>query len=296
MKAHFKPLAAKRGILSYKRMDAPNSKQCHEKIDRSKPKVYHKDGMNTRSFLQTYCDRDTVFGEDNVKFIIKKIHDALAAGHFKGKTAYDFSVGSIIYQLYTVSDCYPEITILKLNDTCIMELNKWLAMRTGAFDWSHTHDYVKGLHCTSHQEDLNKEENLKTCIKRILKFDLQKANITDPEVLEQADCIIIMWLLEVVCQDQNDYINNFQSMAKFLKPGGLLIFIGCLNTSYYKVGEDRYHIFTYDECFLRKNLANEGFKIKTCEVLDSKIQSDLTDYKQIIVVTAIKECRMSKLP
>ncbi|XP_066463525.1 nicotinamide N-methyltransferase-like [Eleutherodactylus coqui] len=265
-------------------------------MDASKPKVYHKDGMNTRSFLQTYCDRDTGFGEENLNFIMKKIHDSLAAGHFKGKTAYDFSVGSIIHQLYTVSDYYPEITILKLNDACIMELNKWLAVRTGAFDWSHTHDYVKGLHCTSDQENLNKEENLKTCIKRILKFDLQKANITDPEVLEQTDCIITGWLLELVSQNQNDYTKNFRSLVKFLKPGGLLILLGCLNASYYKAAEDRYHIFTYDYCFLRKNLANEGFKIDICEVLESKIQSDLTDYKQLIVIPAIKECMVSKLP
>ncbi|XP_066463527.1 nicotinamide N-methyltransferase-like [Eleutherodactylus coqui] len=277
-------------------MDASKPKLCHEKLDMPKLKVYHKDGMDTRSFLQTYYDRDTGFGEESLNFIMKKIHEALAAGKFKGKTAYDFSIGSIIHQLYTVSYCYPDITILKLNDTCIMELNKWLAMRTGAFDWSHAHNYVKGLYCSSDQEDLNKEENLKTCIKRILKFDLQKANITDPEVLEQADCIITAWLLETVCHDQNEYVKYFQRMTDYLKPGGLLILFGVLNSSYFKVGEDRYHIFTCDECFLRQNLANRGFKIYSSEVLDSKIQSDLTDYKQIIVVTAIKECSMSKLP
>ncbi|XP_066463505.1 indolethylamine N-methyltransferase-like isoform X2 [Eleutherodactylus coqui] len=267
-------------------------------MDVPKSKLYHKHEMNTRSLLQTYFsfDRETIYGEETLNFQMKKIHDSLAAGNFKGKTAYDFSIASLIHQLYKVCDYYPEITILKLNDTCIMELNKWLAMRTGAFDWSHAHDYVKGLHSTSDQDDLNKEENLKKSIKRILKFDLQKANITDPEVLEQADCIVTNGLLELVSQDQNEYIKNFQSIAQLLKPDGLIILIGCLNASYYKVGKDRYHIFTYDECFLRQNLANEGFKIDTCEVLDSKIQSDLTDYKQIIVVTAIKECRMSKLP
>ncbi|XP_066463510.1 nicotinamide N-methyltransferase-like [Eleutherodactylus coqui] len=271
-------------------MDAPKAKLCNERIDMQKPKLYHKDGMNTRGFLQTYfsCDEDTGFREEILNYFMKKIHDALFAGNFKGKTAYDFCMGSTIHQLYTVSDFYPEITILKLNDACIMELNKWLAMRTGAFDWSHAHDYVKELHCTSDLEDINKEEYLKTCIKRILKFDLHKANITDPEVLEQADCIVTSALLEVVSRDRNGYIKNFQRIMKLLKPGGLLIFLGCLNTSYFKVGEVRYHVFTYDECFLRQTLANEGFKIDSCEVVDSKIQSDLTDYKQFIFVTAIK--------
>ncbi|XP_066461818.1 nicotinamide N-methyltransferase-like [Eleutherodactylus coqui] len=178
---------------------------------------------------------------------------------------------------------------------CIMELNKWLAMRTGAYDWSHVHAYAKGLQCTSDQEDLNKEEHLKTCIKRVLKIDLQKANITDPEVLEQADCIVTSGLLEAVCQNQNDYIKYFQCITEYLKPQGLLILVGYLKSSYYKVGEDRYHAFTYDECFLRQNLANGGFKIHSWEVLDSKMQSDVTDYKHVVVVTAIKECRVSNL-
>ncbi|KAG9464659.1 hypothetical protein GDO78_019579 [Eleutherodactylus coqui] len=119
-------------------------------MDVPKAKLYHKHGVNTRHLLQTYfsCDRDTGFGEETLNFIMKKIHDVLAAGNFKGKTAYDFCIASLIHQLYTVSYCYPQITILKLNDTCIMELNKWLAMRTGAFDWTHAHDFVKGLPCS----------------------------------------------------------------------------------------------------------------------------------------------------
>lgn len=247
--------------------------------------------MNSREFLQTYfsSDEETVFGDETLKFQMKKFHDTLAAGHFKGKTAYDISIGSIIHQLYTVCDFYPEITILKLNETCIVELNKWLNMRTGAFDWAHAHNYVKDLEGSSDQEDFNKEENLKKSIKQIVTFDLQKDNLTDPVVLDQADCIITAWLLDVVSQDQNEYIKNFRKLTKLLKPGGLLIVMGCLNTSYYTVGKDRHHVFTYDESFLRKNLTNEGFKIGTCEVLDSKIQSDLTDYKQFIFVTAVKK-------
>ncbi|XP_056399359.1 nicotinamide N-methyltransferase-like [Hyla sarda] len=246
--------------------------------------------MDSRGFLQTYfsADGEAMFGDETINFHLKKIHNLLAAGNFKGKTAYDFSIGAIIHQLYTVADFYPEITILKLNETCIMELKKWLDTRTGAFNWAHAHDYVKGLQGTSHQAEINKEEKLKNSIMTIMKFNLQAKNLTDPVVLDQADCIITAWLLDVTCQDQNEYIKNFQKITKLLKPGGLLIYIGCLNATYYKVGKDRHHVFTYDESFLRKNLTNEGFKIKTCEVLDRKVQSDLTDYKQFVFVTAVK--------
>ncbi|XP_069804200.1 nicotinamide N-methyltransferase-like [Dendropsophus ebraccatus] len=259
-------------------------------MEAPKKKLYHMHGMNSRGFLQTYFSGfgESKFAEETLNFLMKKLHDVLAAGHFKGKNAYDFSIGSIIHQLYTVSDFYSEITILKLNDSCIMELKKWLETHTGAFDWAHAHNYWRGLQGTGDQAEIDREEKLKKSIIKMVKFDLQKENLTDPEVLEQADCIITAWLLDVISQDENEYIKNFQKITKFLKPGGLLIVIGCLNTTYYAVGNDRHHVFTYDESFLRKNLVNEGFKIKTCEVLDSKVETDLTDYRQFVFLTAVK--------
>ncbi|CAN2390503.1 hypothetical protein PRIEUP_LOCUS540, partial [Pristimantis euphronides] len=104
-------------------------------------------------------------------------------------------------------------------------------------------------HPFSEQEDLNKEEKLKNFIKQTMQIYLQNVNLTDLELLEQVDCIITAWLLDVVSRDQNDYIKHFQRIIKFLKPGGLLIVIGCLNATYYKAGEDKYHFFTYDESF-----------------------------------------------
>ncbi|CAN2391898.1 hypothetical protein PRIEUP_LOCUS1938, partial [Pristimantis euphronides] len=226
--------------------------------------------------------------------MMKKLHDSLAAGNFKGKRVYDFSIGFIIHQLYTVSDCYSEITILKLNDTCIMELKKWLAMRTGAFDWAHAHNYAKELESTSDHEDLNKEEKLKNTIKQIMKLDLQKGNLTDPEVLEQADCIITAWLLDVVsfldvtCEDYEDYDRNLKKIANLLKPGGHLILFGLKNTTYLMIGNEKFHVLELDETHVTKVLTNEGFTINHCDVQNRKAESDLCNYEGVIFIVAHK--------
>ncbi|CAN2390573.1 hypothetical protein PRIEUP_LOCUS610, partial [Pristimantis euphronides] len=254
------------------------------------PKHYLKDGMNERIFLQTYFSTsgETPFGKDTLISIMEKLHEALGAGNFKGDLAYDFSFGSIMHHLYAINNHYKKITIMKLHESCILELNKWLAVCSGAFDWTQAHNCAKELEGTSCQEDLNMEDKLKNSITGIMKFDLM-ANPTGLEVLKQASCMITAWLLDVISKDKSDYVKNFRCMTEVLRPGGLLIIIGCLDTSYFKVGEKTYHVCTYNESFLRQHLANEGYKISTCKVLDRTTQSDLTDYEQFIIVTAIKK-------
>ncbi|XP_056397758.1 nicotinamide N-methyltransferase-like [Hyla sarda] len=263
-----------------------NRNLCREKMETIKQKLEDVDALNNRTFLQTYfsTDNKTSFVDETLKFLIKSLHNILAAGNFKGQTAYDLSVGSIIHQLFALCEYYPEITILKLNEALITEVTKWMNSDTDAFNWGHACNFLKELVGTGDQE-----RKLKSSIKKIMTFGLPIDTLTDPVVLQPADCLVTAWLLDVTCQNQNEYIKKFQKLAKLLKPGGLLIYIGCLNATYYTIGQERQCVFTYDESFLRKNLTNEGFKIETCEVLDSKIQSDLTDYKQFIVLTAVKK-------
>ncbi|KAG8550448.1 hypothetical protein GDO81_025517 [Engystomops pustulosus] len=241
--------------------------------------------MNNIDFLNTYF-RSNPYRDELVKFILDSQFAAFNTGNFKGKSLYDLSVFSLIHQLMIAYEYYPEITILKVNETSVKEMEKWLQTDAGAFDWTYAYDYVKQIKGNS---DLNVEENLKKSIKKILKIDFQKDNLTDPVVLEQADCVVTGWLSEKMCQEKNEYIKSFQKIIKLLKPGGLLIVIECLNATFFKVGEEICYVFKHDESFLKEYLANEGFKIVFCKVLDSKIVSPMTDYNKIIYVAAVKE-------
>ncbi|XP_063797887.1 nicotinamide N-methyltransferase-like [Pseudophryne corroboree] len=212
-----------------------------------------------------------------------------AIRRLKGETLIDISVGSFVHHLFDISEYFKEIIILKLTESCIMELNKWVNTRTGAFNWNHAFKIVTELKGISDPDcSCEKEENLKETIKRIVKFDFSNENLTDPEVLPPADCLISAWMLEAVCQDQQDYIRNLRKMSKFLKPGGTLILIVNLNCTYYIVGNDKLHVFNNNENFVKKTLTDEGYVIGSCEKFDRKVVSDLIDHKQVMVLTAIK--------
>ncbi|XP_063819420.1 nicotinamide N-methyltransferase-like [Pseudophryne corroboree] len=259
-------------------------------MDSSANKFYPVHGFDSREHLETYFSNkpDMVFRDDSLKFPMESLHRAFSEGHIKGDLLIDISYGSFIHHLYTASGYFNQILVLKCSEQCIMELNRWINTRTGAFDWSHTMEYIK---CTEGNSDQCQDNHmtLKTAITKIMKCDTDNENLTDPEVLPPADCVISASMLEFISKDQDDFINNFRKFVKLLKPEGTLILIGSLNTTYMMVGQDRVHAFTYDEKFVRKVLTDEGFVIDHCAVQKKTAVSDLTDYEAIIFITAHRE-------
>ncbi|XP_056400554.1 nicotinamide N-methyltransferase-like isoform X1 [Hyla sarda] len=190
----------------------------------------------------------------------------------------------MVPHLYAASEFFKHVIVLKVSDRCIMELKRWLDTRTGAFYWGH----ATKLHLGNSDQLQDKEENVRSAVQHVMKCDLEKENVTDPIVLPPADCIISAGLLDVICKDQDDFIRYLRKFSALMKPGGNMIFIGCLEMTYYTVGKDKFHGFPYDEEFVRKALVGEGFVIDYCNVKKRTNVSDIIDYNGVIFIAAHK--------
>ncbi|XP_075696806.1 nicotinamide N-methyltransferase-like [Rhinoderma darwinii] len=258
-------------------------------MDSSPHKLYHVHGFDSRQFLEHYCSDkpDMGFGDDILKFPIENLREVLSVGHINGDILIDLSVGSFIHHLYSASEFFKNIIVLKANNRCIMELKRWVDERTGAFYWGHTSTLLKERENSDHFED--KEEKLRSAIQHVVKCDLEKENMTEPLVLPPADCVISVWLLDAISKDQDDYIRYLRKFSRLLNPAGHLLLIGVLDATYYTVGKYKFYSFTYDEDFARKALVGEGFIIDYCNVQERTAVSDITDYKAMIFIAAHKE-------
>ncbi|XP_063797917.1 indolethylamine N-methyltransferase-like [Pseudophryne corroboree] len=259
-------------------------------MDSSAHKFYPVHGVDSRELLETYFSNkpDMTFGDDSIKFPMECLHRAFSEGYIKGDLLIDISFGSFIHHLYTASGYFKQIIVLKCSERCIMELNKWINTRTGAFDWSHVMEYIKCLEGNSDQCQ-DKHMTLKTAITNIMKYVIDNENLTDPEVLPPADCVISAWILDYISKDEDDYIGNFRKFVKLLKPEGHLILLGILNTTYAMIGQDKIHVFKYDENFAIKVLTDEGFVIDHCAVQKRTSVIDHIDYEAVIFITAHRE-------
>ncbi|XP_056398953.1 indolethylamine N-methyltransferase-like [Hyla sarda] len=259
-------------------------------MDSSPRKLYHVHGFDSRQVLDHYfSDKpEMVFAEDSLIFPIENLTKTFTEGHIKGDVMIDLSTGPLVHHLFSACEFFKHIIVLKVTDGCILELKRWLDTRTGAFDWGH----ATKLHLEKKDKSdqlQETEEKVRSAVQHDMKCDLEKENMTDPIVLPPADCIIIVRLLDQISKDQDDYTRYLRKFSKLLKPGGHLILIGCLDTTYYTVGKDKLHAFTYDEDFAGKVLVGEGFVIDNCKVKKRTAVSDLLDYKAMLFIAAHKE-------
>ncbi|XP_075134074.1 nicotinamide N-methyltransferase-like [Leptodactylus fuscus] len=253
-------------------------------------KRYHLHDHDSREHLEQYFSdkAQMVFGEDALIFPIKSFTNAFAAGHIKGDILLDLSFGSLIHHLYSACECFKDIIVLKIKDRCILELKRWVDKRTGAFHWGHAAKHHVDLGGKSHRVE-DKEAKVRSAMQHVVKCDLEKENMTEPIVLPPADCIITARLLDAISKDQDDYIRYLRKFSRLLKPGGHLLLFGNLGMTYYTVGKDKFHAFTYDEDFVRKALEGEDFIIDECKVHKRTAVSDLADYKALIFIVAHKK-------
>ncbi|XP_072283185.1 nicotinamide N-methyltransferase-like [Pyxicephalus adspersus] len=258
-------------------------------MDSVPKKLYHIHGYDSRTTLEHYFSNkeDMIFADDSLKFPMMNLHYVFSRGYIHGKLLMDFSKGSYIHHLYSASNIFKDIILMKFNEKSAMEVHRWLGDRTGAFDWTHTKIAVAELEGKSDQSHTI-ELNLKASIRQIVMCSLEKENLTDPLVLPLSDCIISVWLLDLISIDQDDYMKNLKKISNLLKIGGHLILIGALNMTYLTVGAELFHVFKYDESFVKSALSKLGFVIDYCAVQKRKNASDLTDYTHVIFVAAQK--------
>ncbi|XP_073513319.1 nicotinamide N-methyltransferase-like [Phyllobates terribilis] len=260
-------------------------------MDSSTHKLYHDDGFDSRQFLDHYfSDKSAkVFEEDAQFFPIESLKKTFSEGLIKGDLLIDISVGSTIHHLYAAGDYFKHIIVLKARDRCILELKRWVDERTGAFSWCHAAKFHGNVEGESYQLE-NTEQKVRSALQHVVKCNLKKENMTDPIVLPPADCIISAWLLDAICKDHDDYISNVRKFSKLIKPGGYIILIGNIDATYYTVGKHIYHLLKYDEDFVRKALAGEGFIVDSCNVTERRaVPHELIDYRAIIITVAHKE-------
>ncbi|CAH2316842.1 nicotinamide N-methyltransferase-like [Pelobates cultripes] len=133
------------------------------------------------------------------------------------------------------------------------------------------------------------EEKVRSIVKHCLKWDPTNDNPLGSVVLPQIDCAVSAWYFDVACKDQDSYRNSFKKFLSLVKVGGHLILFALFNGTYYTIGDHRFSLLNYNEDFVKEVLQDNGFTIVICEVYESKLSTDLIDYKQTGYIVARKE-------
>ncbi|KAM4691844.1 nicotinamide N-methyltransferase-like [Rhinophrynus dorsalis] len=254
----------------------------------SKHKHFLDEEFDVDAFCQTYFSHGCDFHEDIQTFPLTKLHHTFGSGQVKGERLLDFSNSTSFCQLFSACEVFNEIILAKFTDAAIQAAKKWLNKEPGAFDWSHTAEYVSQLE-GGRETWMEKEDKLRRAVKQVLKYDITSSNPLDPVKIPKVDCLLSTYALEVGSKDLESYGSNLKNMSTLLNVGGHLILVGVLKASFYTVGKHKFHVLNYDKPFVMKTLGDLGYKIRELDVLDSKTGDSVADYAHIVYVVACKE-------
>lgn len=250
-------------------------------------KHYHDDDFDAKDFVNTYFSLGTSILEESMGFPTRIIHEMASTGQLKGDKVLDNSMGSIMYQLFSVSNIFKEIYVVHLTDASFKHFKQWLDNDIKATDWSHAAKRVCHLE-GNRQGWKEKEDQVKKVIKGVYKWDNHETNGLDPEVVPQVDCVLSLWILKAISRTKEDFLRNLERFTSRLKIGGQLMLFLPLNMTFYNVGHHRYFCLTLDETEIQELVIKAGFVIEKSSVIKAVESSDNVDYSHLSYVLARK--------
>ncbi|XP_069804475.1 nicotinamide N-methyltransferase-like [Dendropsophus ebraccatus] len=217
----------------------------------------------------------------------KRLHEVFSSGLVKGDSLLAMNVGAMVYPLFSASNVFKNIYVVGVTESSVNHFKEWLEKGDKATDWS----FAAKLVCQLEGNPdgwLEKEEQVRRAVKGVYVYNLFDDKPKDSVPIPPVDCLLSVFLFNVICQTKEDFMHNLKTFTSWLKIGGHLVFIITLNMTFYRVGEHKFSATTVDEMFVREAVTKAGFIIEKDEVMPTSVENDLVDYKNILFLVTKK--------
>ncbi|XP_043099776.1 nicotinamide N-methyltransferase [Puntigrus tetrazona] len=249
---------------------------------------FYEGHFDSRAYVKNFYSRPSGHADekDFLTFVLRCLSKLFSAGEHRGKRLIDVGSGPSIHSVLSACGHYDEIVLSDFAQNNRREIEKWLNNQEGSLDWKPVLQYVCELEGKS-PSDL--EATLKQRVKEVLKCDVRLENPFYPHTLEAADCVITSLCLEAACKDIQTYCRALRGVTKLLHPGGLLVIIGVLGESFYKVDEQLFSCLRLSQNDIEEALAGLGFSIQEFNILPAENrENSVSDFEAVFHLVARK--------
>uniref|UniRef100_A0A8C5PZ12 Nicotinamide N-methyltransferase n=1 Tax=Leptobrachium leishanense TaxID=445787 RepID=A0A8C5PZ12_9ANUR len=226
----------------------------------TKQETYIRDFDPKEYFDTYYAPRKGAFVGEWTLFVLKNLHELFSSGEVKGDTMIDIGSGPTIYHLLSACEVFENIITSDFLEQNREQLKKWLRKDPDMLDWSKVAQMVCDLEGNS-EKRAEKEEKLRRAAKRVLKCDALKTNPFEPLVLPKADCLISCLCLEVLSKDVDNFFNVVKNLNTLLKPGGHIMIMSVLGSTFYHVGEKKFSSLMITKDEIERAFTEGGYEI-----------------------------------
>ncbi|XP_076968990.1 nicotinamide N-methyltransferase [Tamandua tetradactyla] len=245
--------------------------------------------FNPREYLEKYYSFGSRHSAENqiLGYLLKELFKIFCLDGVKGNLLIDIGSGPTIYQLLSACESFKEIVATDYTDQNLQELERWLKKEPGAFDWSPVVNYVCELEGNRIQGP-EKEEKLRRAVKQVLKCDVTQRQPLGPVSLPPADCLLTTLCLHAACPDLPTYRGALENLGSLLKPGGFLVIVDVLRSSYYMIGEQRFSSLSLGREAVEAAVKEAGYTIERFEVTQQRYSPTAADNEGIFSLVGRK--------
>lgn len=133
-----------------------------------------------------------------------------------------------------------------------------------------------------------KEEKLRRVVKQVLKCDVTQSRPLGAVCLPPADCLLSTLCLDAACPDLPAYRAALRNLSSLLKPGGYLVIIDALKSSYYMIGAQRFSSLSLDREAVEAAVREAGYTIEQFEVISQSYPPTMASNEGIFSLVARK--------
>lgn len=250
---------------------------------------FYQEHFDSRAYVKDFysCPGGHSDEKNFLTFVLRCFSRVFAAGEHKGRMLIDVGSGPTIHSVLSACQHYDEIVLSDFSDSNRGEIEKWLENQVGCLDWKPVLQHVCEMEGKS-QSDL--EAALKQRVKKVLKCDVRLENPFCPHTLEQADCVITSLCLEAACKDIHSYCHALHGLTKLLHPGGLLIMVGVLGETFYKVNEQLFSCLKLSKHDIEEAFQGSGLSIHEFNILPAEDRENnfVSDFEAVFHLMATK--------
>lgn len=114
---------------------------------------------------------------------------------------------------------------------------------------------------------------MRQAIKQVLKCDVTQSQPLGEVSLPPADCLLSTLCLDAACPDLPTYRTALRNLGSLLKPGGCLVLVDALKSSYYMIGEQRFSSLPLGWEAVQDAVEEAGYTIEQFEVISQNYSS-----------------------
>ena len=126
-------------------------------------------------------------------------------------------------------------------------------------------------------KELEKEEKLRRVVTQVLKCDVTQSRPLGSVPLPLADCLLSTLCLDAACPDLPAYCTALRNLSGLLKPGGFLVVVDALKSSYYMIGEQKFSSLCLGREAIEAAVREAGFSVEQFEVISRRYSSTMCD-------------------